>query len=293
MNFFDFCSGIGGGRIRLESNGLTCVGHCEIDAKADATYRLFFDDARNYGDLTTVAIDQLPDFEFMIAGFPCQTFSIVGKRAGFADHRGQVIYSLMEILQQKQVKYFLLENVKGLVNHDKGQTLKLILQELENCGYRVFWKVLNSADFGVPQMRERVYLVGFHQDLGINEFNFPTATSCNYDFQDYLDPDNDLELNPTNPTFLKYLGNKYNNNNYAIDEILTWQDKVIDWRQSDLRVYDRIFPTLRTGRHGIIYPRNGKLKKLNGYEALLLQGFPKEIALKVKQHNLSNTMVLA
>ena len=293
MTFFDFCSGIGGGRIGLELNGLECVGHCEIDEKADLTYQLFFKDSKNYGDLTKVDIDKLPDFDFMIAGFPCQSFSIVGNREGLKDKRGQIIYSLMEILKKKQVKYFLLENVKGLVNHNRGKTLEIIIKELENCGYNVFSKVLNSIDYGVPQMRERIYIVGFRSDLGIRDYKFPAPSNLHCDIEDYLDEKNDLELDPNNKTFLNYLSNKYNQNIYSIEEILSWENRIIDWRQSNLRKYDKVFPTLRTGRHGILYVKNGKLKKLSGYEALLLQGFTRKIAEKVKQNNLNNNMVLS
>ncbi|WP_198763713.1 DNA (cytosine-5-)-methyltransferase [Mycoplasmopsis sturni] len=187
MKFFDFCSGIGAGRIGLEMNGLSCVGHSEIDPKASATYKIFFNDERNYGDLTKIDIESLPEFDFMIAGFPCQTFSLAGKRKGFNDERGQIIYSLIKILKERKIKYFLFENVKGLVNHDKGKTLKIILSELEEAGYNVFWKVLNSFEYGVPQMRERVYIVGFRQDLGINEYNFPKPVKREILFTYYLD----------------------------------------------------------------------------------------------------------
>ena len=115
--FFDFCSGIGGGRLGFEKNGFTCVGHCEIDEKADKTYQLFYNDGRNYGDLMKVNPKELPDFNYLIAGFPCQTFSIVGKREGFNDKRGEIIYGLKNILKEKNTPFFIMENVKGLANH--------------------------------------------------------------------------------------------------------------------------------------------------------------------------------
>lgn len=293
LKFFDFCSGIGGGRIGLENNGLTCVGHCEIDEKTAETYHLFFGDDRNYGDLTKVDIKKLPDFDFMIAGFPCQSFSIVGKRAGFEDERGRIIYSLIEILKQKKVKYFILENVKGLMSHDNGTTLATIKKELENIGYNVYCKVLNSFDFGVPQKRERIYIVGFHIDYDNDMFEFPKNYIVNKKFDYFLDADNCLEMDISDKTFQKYLSNKYNSNKFTNDEILSWENFVIDWRQSDLRKYEKTFPTLRTGRHGLLYIKNKKIKKLNGYEALLLQGFPKNIAVKVKEHKLNNNKVLS
>lgn len=293
LKFFDFCSGIGGGRIGLENNGLECVGHCEIDEKTANTYNIFFDDDRNYGDLTKVDIGSLPDFEFMIAGFPCQTFSIVGKREGFNDERGQIIYSLIEIMKQKNVKYFILENVKGLVNHDKGNTFDIIKNKLKAQGYNIYYNVLNSLDFGVPQMRERIYIVGFKKEYDNGKFEFPVKKSSNKDFDYFLDEENSLELSILDKTFQKYLSNKYNDNKFSNEEVLSWENYVIDWRQSDLRRYNKTFPTLRTGRHGLLYIKNKKIKKLNGYEALLLQGFPKNIAEKVKQNHLNNNKVLS
>lgn len=293
LKFFDFCAGIGGGRIGLEKNGLECVGHCEIDKKASDTYNIFFNDNRNYGDLTKVDIDKLPNFDFMIAGFPCQTFSIIGKRAGFEDERGQVIYSLMDILKRKDVKYFILENVKGLVNHNKGKTFNDIKEGLENIGYNIYYKVLNSIDFSVPQMRERIYIVGFKKEYDNKKFSFPLKNIPHKKIDYFLDKENSTELNPSNITFQKYLSNKYNNNKFTIQEILQWENCVIDSRQSDLRKYNNFFPTLRTGRHGLLYIKNRRIKKLNGYEALLLQGFPKDIANKVKEYSLNNNKVLS
>ncbi len=287
MDFFDFCAGIGGGRLGVEKNGLNCVGHSEIDLHTSQTYNKFFNDDRNYGDLTTLNIESLPNFEFMIAGFPCQTFSIVGKREGLKDSRGQIIYSLIEIMKKKNIKYFILENVKGLVNHDKGKTFKTIQEELSNTGYNIYWKVLNSIDYGVPQMRERVYIVGFRKDIDNELFEFPKPTGKKYKFLDFIDEDNTTEFNINNSTFQRYLNNKYNILKYGNvkDDILNWENCVIDWRQSDLRKYKEYFPTLRKGRHGLLYIHKGKIKKLNGYESLLLQGFPKKIAEKVKNDN--------
>lgn len=293
LKFFDFCSGIGGGRIGLENNNLVCVGHCEIDSKTAETYRLFFNDDRNYGDLTKLNIDIIPDFDFMIAGFPCQTFSIAGKREGFADERGKIIYSLINIMKAKNVKYFILENVKGLLNHDKGKTFETIKTELEKLQYNIYYKVLNSIDYGVPQMRERIYIIGFKKEYDNEGFKFPAKKELKKEFENFLDEENDLELDIYDKTFQKYLSNKYNNNRFSVEELLSWEDYVIDWRQSDLRKYNKTFPTLRTGRHGLLYIKNGKIKKLNGYEALLLQSFPKNIAKKVKEHKLNNNKVLS
>src|SRR5574344_362955 len=113
LNFIDFCSGIGAGRLGLESAGFVCLAHSEINSDADKTYKQFFNDNNNLGDLTMISPDKLPDCSLYIAGFPCQTFSIVGKRAGFNDERGQIIYYLSNFLKTKKTPYFIFENVKG------------------------------------------------------------------------------------------------------------------------------------------------------------------------------------
>jgi len=286
LKFIDFCAGIGAGRLGLEKNGLSCVGFSEIDRQAEITYRKFFgEDEINHGDLTKIDPKKLPDFEMMIAGFPCQTFSVIGQRKGMGDERGQIIFSLIKIMLAKNLKYFILENVKGLTNHDNGNSLKVILQQLEKAGYKVFYQVLNSVDYGVPQMRERIYFVGIRKDLVPDDFQFyfperqPRA-----DVKDYLIDTKELEFDEKKvayETFLKYLDNKYNKGKYDIKEILEQDYLVIDTRQSDLRIYRNKVPTLRTGRHGILYVRDRKFRKLSGYESLLLQGFPKELARKV------------
>lgn len=291
MTFIDFCAGIGAGRIGLENMGLSCLGFSEIDKDAEQTYRTYFgEDEKNFGDLMQINPDDLPNFDFMVGGFPCQTFSIIGTRCGLEDKdKGQIIYGLAEILKAKDVKYFILENVKGLVNHDRGNTFKTVLNLLDDAGYKVHHKVLNSLDFGVPQMRERIYLVGVQKEL-ISEdfyFEFPsiyegvqrTLPSCLIDNEALTFSEKLTSYN----TFLKYIDNKYNHGKHEINTLLTKEYSVLDTRQSDLRVYDEKVPTLRRGRHGILYVKGGKFRKLSGYESMLLQGFPLEYANLVKK----------
>ncbi len=287
LKFIDFCAGIGGGRIGLENIGMECVGYSEIDRKAIRTYREFFgDDEPNYGDLIKINPADLPDFDLMIAGFPCQTFSVIGPRTGMNDRRGLIILGLIDIMVGKNLKYFILENVKGLLNHDGGKTLRIILNELDKAGYKVFWKLVNSLHYGVPQMRERIYFVGIRKDLVKKEIPFvwpsPVKTPP---LQEFLIDTDELEFDERKrsyETFLRYLNNKYNRGKFSVEELLKEDYLVIDTRQSDLRLYRGRVPTLRTGRHGILYVRDGKFRKLSGYESLLLQGFPKELAQKVK-----------
>jgi len=288
FTFIDFCAGIGGGRVGLENLGMQCLGFSEINKNSEKTYREFFGkEEKNYGDLTKINTDDLPDFDLMIAGFPCQTFSVIGRRAGMEDRRGQIIFDLIRIMKAKNLKYFVLENVKGLLNHQTGQSMKIILEELDKAGYQVFWKLASSLNYGVPQMRERIYFVGVRKDLLKNgeKFEFPETVKTP-DLKNYLVDTGELELNEkkkTYETFLKYLENKYNKGKFSVDKLLKEDFLIIDTRQSDLRLYRNRVPTLRTGRHGILYIKDGKFRKLSGYESLLLQGFPKKLAKKAKE----------
>jgi DNA (cytosine-5)-methyltransferase 1 len=186
----------------------------------------------------------------------------------------------------KKVKYFILENVKGLTNHDGGNSLQAIVKELERAGYLVFYDVLNSLDYGVPQMRERIYFVGVRKDLAPKNFvYFFPEKQKRVNVKDFLIDTKELEFNEKKEsyeTFLKYLKNKYNHGRYDLNGFLKKDYLVIDTRQSDLRLYENKVPTLRTGRHGVLYVRNGKFRKLSGFESLLLQGFPRNLVEKAK-----------
>jgi DNA (cytosine-5)-methyltransferase 1 len=286
LRFMDYCAGIGAGRLGLERglNGV-CVGYCEIMEPSIKTYNLLHN-AKNeklYGDLTKINTDSLPDFDVMIAGFPCQTFSIMGQRKGFEDERGQIIYHLINILKDKKIPYFILENVKGLLNHDRGNTIKTIVQALNDAGYYTGYKVLNSVNYGVPQMRERVYFVGIRQsNIKHGKFIWPAEVKTP-DIKDYLCDENSEILDVNDVAFQRYLNNKYNKDRVNINDILKKDYLVIDTRQSDLRTYEGKVPTLRTGRHGILYVKNGKLHRLSGFESLLLQGFQKESARRASK----------
>ncbi len=298
FSFVDFCAGIGCGRFGLEANGFRCVGFSEIDKVTEKTYRAFFtEDETNFGDLMRVKSRDLPDFDLLIAGFPCQSFSIIGQREGMTDDRGQVILGLIRILQQKNVPYFILENVKGLISHEKGNTLKYIIRELDEAGYKVSYKVLDSVNFAIPHMRERIYFVGIRKNLVPANFMFEWPKPVDLQpLNQYLIEDDETyifsETNKAYITFLQYLNNTYNNGLFSIEEFLQEDYLVIDTRQSDLRLYRDKVPTLRTGRHGILYVKNGQLRKLSGFEALLLQGVPLEYALKVKT-SVSDTSLLS
>ncbi|MGL2343320.1 DNA cytosine methyltransferase [Helicobacter pylori] len=279
----DFCSGIGGGRLGLEQCHLKCVGHAETNHEALRTYELFFKDTYNFGDLMRINPNDLPDFDALISGFPCQAFSINGKRKGLEDERGTIIYGLIRILKVKQPKCFLLENVKGLINHKQQETFKTIIKALQEVGYTTYYQILNSTDFQLAQKRERLYIVGFRKDLK-HPFNFPLGLANDYCFKDFLDADNECYLDTNNAAFQRYLHNPYNHNRVFLENILTLENAVLDTRQSDLRLYFNVFPTLRTSRHGLFYTQKGKIKRLNAIESLLLQGFSRDLIAKIKDN---------
>jgi DNA (cytosine-5)-methyltransferase 1 len=170
LKYFSMFSGIGGFELGIGLAALkagidaTCVGYSEIDQAAIATYEEHFDH-RNFGDITAIDADGLPDFDLLVGGFPCQSFSIAGKRGGFADTRGTLFFDVARILKSKRPRHFILENVRGLLSHDSGRTLQTILGVLTDLGYSTEWQVLNSKNFGVPQSRERIYLVGHYGGL--------------------------------------------------------------------------------------------------------------------------------
>ena len=164
IRFFDLFSGIGGFREGLKrAGGFECVGHCEMDSYADTNYRRLFDTEGEWycDDARKIETGAMPDFDLLCAGFACQAFSIAGKRGGFGDARGTLFFEAARLVADKRPAYFLLENVPGLLSHDKGRTFHTILGTFSELGYHVEWKVLNSKDFGVPQSRKRVYLIGY------------------------------------------------------------------------------------------------------------------------------------
>ncbi|MBO6273494.1 DNA (cytosine-5-)-methyltransferase, partial [bacterium] len=162
LTFMDFFSGIGGFKIGLERAGFKCVGFCDNDENAVKLYRAFFKNDKElyFNDITKIDTNDLPDFDIFCGGFPCQSFSIAGRRLGFNDTRGTMFFEVARILKDKRPRYFILENVKGLLNHDSGKTFQTILKILSDIGYQTQWQLLNSKFFGVPQNRERVYIVG-------------------------------------------------------------------------------------------------------------------------------------
>ena len=158
MKYFSTFSGIGGFELGMPKDW-ECVGYSEIDKYSIQTYEKNFKH-KNYGDITKIDTSTLPDFDLLVGGFPCQPFSIAGKRKGFEDTRGTLFFELARILKDKKPRYFVFENVKGLLSFNSGRAFKTIISTLNELGYDLQWQVLNSKNFGVPQNRERVFIIG-------------------------------------------------------------------------------------------------------------------------------------
>ena len=163
MKFIDLFAGIGGFRLGMELAGHECVGFCEIDKYAVKSYRAMHNTEGEWyaSDITAVNVSELPDFDIITGGFPCQAFSIAGKRGGFQDTRGTLFFEVARIIQARQPKFVFLENVRGLLNHDGGRTFGTILNTFWELGYDAEWQLLNSKHFGVPQNRERIFIVAY------------------------------------------------------------------------------------------------------------------------------------
>ena len=191
----DLFAGIGGIRMGFDNafgDDIETVFVSEWDESAQKTYKdNFKDDFEIAGDITKIEEATIPPFDICLAGFPCQAFSIAGSHGGFNDdfkglNRGNLFLEVVRICEYHKPKVIFCENVKGLVMHDKGRTFQVIRQAFRDIGYQVFWKVLNSKDYGVPQNRERIYVVAFRDDLNVGEFVFPESKGESKTIRDIL-----------------------------------------------------------------------------------------------------------
>lgn len=198
LKAIDLFAGIGGIRMGFDQafgENIETVFVSEWDTYAQKTYRANYLDMKPIaGDITKIDEKDIPEFDICLAGFPCQAFSLAGQRKGFSDDykgmsRGTLFFDVARICSHHRPKVIFCENVKGLTIHDKGRTFKIITGTLEQMGYRVFHKVLNSKDFGVPQNRERIYIVAFREDVAPNKFRFPQASGKKVTLRDIIEKD--------------------------------------------------------------------------------------------------------
>jgi DNA (cytosine-5)-methyltransferase 1 len=281
--FIDLFCGIGGFRTALDSFGLKCVFSCDVDKYAQKVYSVNFDETPA-GDITKIKEKDIPKHDVLCAGFPCQAFSISGKQLGFKDTRGTLFSDIARITAYHKPKIVFLENVKNLVRHDNGRTLATILKVLEQLGYDVYYEVLNSSYFGIPQSRERVYIVGFRKNLKINSFEFPKPTFNKVYLKDVLETD-------------------VNENEFAINrkDIVLWE-KVVKSSLKPIQIGiinkggqgERIYSvyghaiTLSAYGGGVAsktgaYLVDGVIRKLSPRECARLQGFPDTFKIPVSK----------
>lgn len=286
--FIDLFAGIGGFRMAFEHFGAECVFSSEWDKHAQQTYESNFGE-KPEGDITKLEARDIPEHDILCAGFPCQAFSISGKQLGFEDARGTLFFDVARIAMHHQPKLILLENVKNFSRHDHGKTLETVLHVLDQIGYSAWHKVLNAGDYGVPQNRERIYIVCLRKDLGVEGFDFPEPTYELVKLRDLL-----LSDEETNQYVI-------HRKDMVIDERkLPNEDLLHEYPPRPIRIGtinkggqgDRIYSDLghaitlsaygggnasKTGAYLI----NGRVRKLAPRECALLQGFPPDFIIPV------------
>lgn len=251
FKFIDLFAGIGGMRIAFERVGGTCVFSSEWDEHCRVMYEANFGN-KPFGDITKIKEEEIPNHDILTAGFPCQTFSIMGNQRGFSDIRGTLFFDIVRILKAKRPKAFLLENVKQLVSHNKGKTFKVILEHLNNLGYHVHYKTLNGLDFGVPQKRERIIIVGFQDNY---LFKFPVkSNNINKKLSDILEDDQNIDK-------------KYFLSDYILDKL----KKRLDLQKKKIDFWPNIWHENKSGNLGI-HPFSCALRANGSYNYLMVNG---------------------
>ena len=308
FKFIDLFAGIGGFRTGFEKNGGICVFSSEIDEHAQEMYKLNYNDEL-FGDITKVNEKEIPNHDVLLAGFPCQPFSIAGEKKGFNDTRGTLFFDIERILKEKRPKAVVLENVKHFKSHDKGNTLKVVLTALQELGYTTNWQVLNAKDFGVPQNRERTIIVG---SLNGIKFDFSKLEKKEVpSIKDILEEENEsfeyldeseytLIENPKRQlSGLIFVG--YRNKNIRTKGVRENTEHLSRVHKQPNRIYssEGTHPTLSSqesaGRYFIHH--NGRVRKLTLKECYRLMGFSDDFKLigsKAKLYNrIGNSIVVA
>lgn len=298
-----FC-GIGGFRLAMESNGIDCVFSSDIDKYAQETYKANFNEIP-IGDIKAVEAKDIPPFEMLTAGFPCQPFSYAGEKAGFKDEtRGTLFFDICRILEYHKPPMVFLENVKGLVSHNNGETLSIVIDSLEKLGYFPHYKVLSSLDYGLPQKRERWYCVAFREDV---PFEFPLPLGGTPKLRDIVEVDNqdpklklsDFELARIDYHFAKAKPGdriQHDNSKYAPNTkkgkygVFSYQksDGALRFHVGDAaktQIQEAFYACLDTYAPTIIANRTPKMwdlrRRLSVLESKRLQGFPDDFCMPV------------
>lgn len=265
---------------------IACAGYSEIDPYAIKVYEKHFPTHRNYGDATKIDATELPDFDLLVGGFPCQTFSIAGKRRGFDDTRGTLFFDIARILKEKRPRNFVLENVKGLLSHDAGRTFKTIITTLAELGYCVEWQVLNSKNHGVPQNRERVFIVGHLGKIPERKV-FPLGEGgTTHDTKNVLAHTiNSSDWRGANrnqkQTTIEYKSDRQdsgqNKTTADTDQPFIIHNIYGGFGEEKVREFHDFSPTIRTPKGGGHIPNvvaGARIRRLSVVECARLQGFP-------------------
>lgn len=274
--FIDLFAGIGGFRLALESLGASCVYSNEWDKHAQQVYKENFGDTPE-GDITKVDETIIPDHDILCAGFPCQAFSISGKQRGFDDSRGTLFFDVARIVRKKKPKVVFMENVKNFATHDDGRTLQVVKAIMEELGYTFYQKVLNAVDYGVPQKRERIYMVCFRNDLEMIDFNFPKGITLTRHVEDILLNDEkmvaDLFVDREDTYYNDEIDSKYSDKSIRLG--------IINKGGQGERIYSvkGIAITLSAYGGGVFsktggYLINGRPRKLHPRECARVMGYP-------------------
>ena len=275
FTFIDLFAGVGGIRIAFEKVKGECVFTSEWDKFSQITYEANFKDKPD-GDITKIEVQDIPKHDILLGGFPCQPFSNAGLKQGFDDTRGTLFFDVARIIDYRKPSMILLENVKGFVNHDKGRTMKIVTETLEELGYNVFYKVLNARDFGVPQNRERIYIVGINKrKLGSIGFVFPTPPYKEVRVGDILETKVDDKYTLSNKLWqghkrrLKEHRAKGNGFGYSLFNRESKYTSTISARY------------YKDGSEILIEQKDKNPRKLTPREAARLQGFPENFKIPV------------
>jgi len=281
FKFIDLFAGIGGMRIAFESAGGSCVFSSEWDKDSQKTYQENFGETP-HGDITKIEANEIPDFDILLAGFPCQPFSSIGQRKGFKHKtQGTLFYDVLRIIQNKRPSSFLLENVVGLVNHDEGKTFRIIQESLAEENYEIFFQVLDSADFGVPQVRKRIYIVGFDKNKfkGRPAFFWPAPQKNKVGIGKFV------EQGVTDRSISKHLQESYI---YKLDD---GKPQIID-SQSDFQVKTLVASYHKIQRLTGTFVADGPtgLRLLTENECKAIMGFPKKFKIPVSRTQMYRQM---
>ncbi len=274
--FIDLFAGLGGFRLALESLGAECVYSSEWDEPVSKVYQENFGDKPD-GDITKVDESLIPEHDILCAGFPCQAFSISGKQLGFEDSRGTLFFDVARIVKEKKPKVVFMENVKNFATHDKGNTLRVVKSTMEELGYTFYYKVLNSVNYGIPQKRERIYMVCFRKDLNTNSFKYPEPIELKKYVKDYLLNDEsiveDLYVDRPDTYYNDVIDDTYINKTIRLG--------IVNKGGQGERIYSTkgIAITFSANGGGVFaktggYLVNGKPRKLHPRECARLMGYP-------------------